>query len=68
MGRNAQGIGTSPFSVWVENCSELKIADKAEKKKLNKLIDKIYDNLDRGTSFANHLTINQLTLIPYWPL
>lgn len=49
IGRNSQGIGTSPFSVWVENCdTNLETLSKAEKKKLDKLIDKIYEKLEKG--------------------
>ena len=47
IGRNSQGIGTSPFGVWVENCSKLNLS-KVEKKKLDKTIDKIYEKLDQG--------------------
>ena len=42
------GIGTSPFSVYVEKSSKLKGLNKLDKKKLNKHIDKIYDHLDRS--------------------
>ena len=51
IGRNSQGIGTSPFSVWVENSSNLETINKGEKKKLDKLIDKIYEKLDKGLKY-----------------
>ena len=47
LGRNSQGIGTSPFSVYVEKVSKLSMK-KLDRKKLDKYIDKIYDNLDKG--------------------
>ena len=55
IGRNSQGIGTSPFSVWVENCSsKLTTLNKVEKKKLDKFIDKVYSTLDKvSASFLN---------------
>ncbi|CAF0828134.1 unnamed protein product [Brachionus calyciflorus] len=45
-GRNSQGIGTSPFSIYVENLSEIKNLTKIEKKKLDKFIDKLYGTLE----------------------
>lgn len=51
IGRNSQGIGTSPLSVWVGNAEELKTISKAEQKKLDKLIDKIYDKLAKSIYF-----------------
>jgi hypothetical protein len=47
-GRNSQGIGTSPFSVYVENVSHLRTINKLEKRKVDKLIDKIYAKLDKS--------------------
>jgi hypothetical protein len=54
IGRNSQGIGTSPFSVWVENSSNLETISKGEKKKLDKLIDKIYEKLEKGLEIRIH--------------
>ena len=47
-GRNSQGIGTSPLSVWVQNCDNLKTISKIEHKKLDKFIDKIYVKLEKS--------------------
>jgi len=41
------GIGTSPFSVYVENLSNLNL-NRVEKKKSEKQIDKIYEKLDQS--------------------
>ncbi len=41
------GIGTSPLSVWVENVEALDVS-KAEAKKLDKFIDKLYENLSKS--------------------
>ena len=50
IGRNSQGVGTSPFSVYVDNLTQLKSINRLEKKKLDKLIDKIYSKLDKSNS------------------
>ena len=51
IGRNSQGIGTSPFSVYVANTAagkrgKLKNLTKPERRQLDKHIDKIYDKLE----------------------
>jgi hypothetical protein len=52
-GRNSQGIGTSPFSTYVENLSKVNLL-KLQRKKLDKHIDKIYSQLDKTAgSFLN---------------
>jgi len=54
IGRNSQGIGTSPLSVWVENCDDMTEIDKSEHKKLDKFIDNIYEQLSKTSeSFLN---------------
>jgi hypothetical protein len=53
-GRNSQGIGSSPFSVYVENTAKLNLK-KLEKKKLNKYIDKFYDALDKSKNVCVNL-------------
>uniref|UniRef100_A0A336MSZ2 CSON006618 protein n=1 Tax=Culicoides sonorensis TaxID=179676 RepID=A0A336MSZ2_CULSO len=45
IGRNGQGIGTSPFAVWVQNVSRLSINDE-DRKKVDKVIDDLYDKLE----------------------
>jgi len=45
IGTNGQGIGTSSFSVWVNNCEELSLNEE-DKKTLDDLIDKIYSDMD----------------------
>lgn len=53
IGRNSQGIGTSPLSVWVENCDDMSLG-KDEAKHLDKFIDNIYDQLEKTSeSFLN---------------
>lgn len=47
IGRNGQGIGTSPFSVWVANVAKLNLPED-ERKKVDQLIDDLYDKLDEG--------------------
>ncbi|XP_045109563.1 SET and MYND domain-containing protein 5-like [Portunus trituberculatus] len=46
VGTNGQGIGTSPLSRWVRNCDNLDLSEE-ERKKLNKLIDNVYDQLEK---------------------
>jgi len=54
IGRNSQGIGTSPLSVWVENCDAMKSLNKKEHKKLDSYIDKLYEKLEKvSESFLN---------------
>lgn len=54
IGRNSQGIGTSPLSIWVENCDAMKSLGKKEAKDLDKFIDEIYDRLAKESeSFMN---------------
>ena len=62
IGRNAQGIGTSPVSVWAEKCEQLTAGDKAEKKRMEKLIKKTYDTLYRGKAPGDLLTTGQSLL------
>lgn len=45
IGRNGQGIGTSPFSVWVNNVTKLSLPEE-DRKKVDQLIDDLYDKLD----------------------
>lgn len=45
IGRNGQGIGTSPFAVWVQNVSRLSLNDD-DRKKVDKVIDDLYDKLE----------------------
>lgn len=58
IGRNSQGTGTSPLSVWVENCDDMSTINKAEHKELDKFIDKIYDQLSKSK--------NHRKLITFW--
>jgi hypothetical protein len=53
IGRNSQGIGTSPLSAWVENCDDMISLSKPERKKLDKFIDNLYDRLDKSTHFVS---------------
>lgn len=46
VGTNGQGIGTSPLSRWVRNCDNLEVPDE-ERKKLNDLIDDVYEQLEK---------------------
>lgn len=46
VGRNGQGVGTSPLSQWVKQTEKLRISPK-EKKQLDLLIDKIYEEIDQ---------------------
>ncbi|XP_014213594.1 SET and MYND domain-containing protein 5 [Copidosoma floridanum] len=45
VGTNGQGIGTSPFSQWVKNVTNLNL-DETQRTQVNKLIDRIYDEMD----------------------
>ncbi|BFY98011.1 hypothetical protein BsWGS_01051 [Bradybaena similaris] len=45
VGTNGQGIGSSSFSRWVKNTDNLHLND-AEKKELDDLIEKIYNEID----------------------
>lgn len=45
VGRNAQGVGTSPFSEWVKKVTALELSAD-EKRKLDSFIDRVYDQLD----------------------
>lgn len=47
IGRNSQGIGTSPLSQWVNTCTKSLENDKSKLKKFNKYLDKLYDRLDK---------------------
>jgi SET and MYND domain-containing protein 5 len=47
IGRNSQGIGTSPLSEWVNKCTKSFGNDKSKLKQFNKYIDKLYDRLDK---------------------
>ena len=51
IGRNSQGIGTSPFSKYVENVDDLRPISRLDRKKLDKFIDKIYAKLDKSMIF-----------------
>ncbi|KAK2713934.1 hypothetical protein QYM36_009731 [Artemia franciscana] len=46
IGRNAQGIGTSPFYQWRTAIEESDLPEK-EKKQLDKTIDQIYEDIDQ---------------------
>ncbi|XP_017886308.1 SET and MYND domain-containing protein 5 [Ceratina calcarata] len=50
VGTNGQGIGTSAFSRWVKNVSALELP-RDERIHVDKLIDRIYDDMDREVSF-----------------
>lgn len=62
-GRNSQGIGTSPFSVYVNNLSKLNTLSKIEKKKLDRFIDKLYSKLEKSIFY---LKIYKLFLIRFF--
>lgn len=47
VGTNGQGIGTSAFSRWVKNVSALDLP-KDERIYIDKLIDRIYDDMEEG--------------------
>nr|CAD7573418.1 unnamed protein product [Timema californicum] len=46
VGTNGQGVGTSPISEWVKNASALELPEE-EKKKLDKFIENLYDELSK---------------------
>jgi len=50
VGRNGQGVGTSPFATWVGNVEKLDI-DAEEKKEVNDAIDNIYSAMDRRKKY-----------------
>jgi len=54
IGTNGQGIGTSPLSVWVNNCDKLDI-DGQQKSMLDNFIEQLYESLDKevGTFLNN---------------
>ena len=54
VGRNSQGIGTSPFSVWVKKAEKLAKTEE-ERSKLDSLIDAVYEAFNRhaGTFLNN---------------
>lgn len=47
VGTNGQGIGTSAFSRWVKNVSALDLP-KDQRIYIDKLIDRIYDDMEEG--------------------
>lgn len=47
VGTNGQGIGTSAFSRWVKNVSALDLPNE-QRIQVDKLIDRIYDEMDEG--------------------
>jgi len=49
IGRNGQGVGTSPFAAWVTNVENGDI-DVEEKKVLIDRIDALYNQMDAGLS------------------
>ena len=54
VGRNGQGIGTSPLSQWVKRVENLRVSPE-EKKQLDLLIDKIYEEIEgHAGSFLNN--------------
>ncbi|XP_051171373.1 histone-lysine N-trimethyltransferase SMYD5 [Leptopilina boulardi] len=54
VGTNGQGIGTSAFSRWVKNVTNLQLSDD-QRMQVDKLIDKIYDDMEEvvGTFLNN---------------
>lgn len=54
IGRNSQGIGTSPFSIWVKRVEGLEMSSD-KRKEINEFIDKIYTQMDEyvGTFLNN---------------
>ena len=55
LGRNQQGVGTSPLAVWVKNCENLSITEQAvavaaatASSDISQLIDAIYTKIDDG--------------------
>ena len=54
VGRNGQGIGTSPLSQWVKRVEKLHVTS-SEKNQLDKFIDKIYEEIEaHAGSFMNN--------------
>ena len=51
VGTNGQGIGTSPLSRWVNNCEALDLEGQ-DKEVLDKFIDDLYQQLDKGLFFV----------------
>ncbi|RXG62403.1 SET and MYND domain-containing protein 5 [Armadillidium vulgare] len=56
VGTNGQGIGTSPFSVWVSKCENLKNISEDERKSLDIFIDDLYEKLDEGLYILSYST------------
>jgi hypothetical protein len=52
LGRNQQGVGTSPLAIWVKNCESLsapqEAAAAAASSDISQLIDAIYTKIDDG--------------------
>jgi len=54
VGTNGQGVGTSPLSVWVNNCDDLQLED-PEREKLNKFIENVYEEVEKESGgFLNN--------------
>ena len=54
VGRNGQGVGTSPLSQWVKRVEHLQVSSD-EKRQLDKLIDQVYEEIDsHAGSFLNN--------------
>ncbi|WAR22457.1 SMYD5-like protein [Mya arenaria] len=54
MGTNQQGIGSSSISVWARNCDDLDLSE-SDKNDLDKVIDQLYDDLDREFTIFIHI-------------
>lgn len=53
--RHSQGIGTSPFSKWADNCERLVANNPGECERINKLVEALYDKMEEvtGLQFIN---------------
>lgn len=68
IGRNGQGIGTSPFCKWAKNCEQLVANNPTECNRINELIESLFDKMDHVSGpflnndgsglFELHSTIN----------
>jgi hypothetical protein len=61
VGRNGQGVGTSPFSEWVKVVSELHLPVD-EKQQLDSFIDQVYEDLNEGGTASAGIVRHYLKL------
>lgn len=47
IGKNGQGIGTSAFSKWADNCERLVANNPAECERINRLVESLFNEMDQ---------------------